>query len=442
MATFPDPEAALALSGAIREDVLSRLPELIEEFEKNAAGQGAKIIWARDAREANQFVVDLLKERGITYVAKGKSMVTEELGLNDVLKENGIEPFESDLGEFIAQQLDRPPFHIVGPALNVPVEEIRDLFLEKADMKEPTTDPVELGLAARLFLRDKFHNLEVGITGVNMAVAETGTIINVENEGNIRFVKSSPRIQVSIMSLEKVVPTMTDAMHLLRVLCRCCTGQKLAAYVSMDTGPKKPEETDGPEELYIVIVDNGRTRICNDIQARSALQCIRCGTCLMACPVYAKVGGYAYGWAYSGPMGQILAPSLLGLDKTRDLTRACSMCGECKRVCPAGINHPEILRYFRSMEVEAAAGVRGRFLSWLKARFFDLWAFGGSRAWRWNLGAKNARLFINRHAENHKIRKMGGPFKKWLKSRDLPEMPQKTFHEQWDEIKSKGKSKK
>jgi L-lactate dehydrogenase complex protein LldF len=246
-------------------------------------------------------------------------MVTEETALNELLEKNGIEVWETDLGEFIAQQLHLPPFHIVGPAINVPVEEVRDLFIRKIGLKEPTLDPVQLGYAARLFLRDKFHHVQMGITGVNMAVAETGTIINVENEGNIRFTKASPPVQVSVMSLEKVVPTMEDALHMIRLVCRNCTGQRLSVYVSMDSRPKKKDEIDGPEELYIVIVDNGRSKIYQDAKARDALRCIRCGACLVACPVWRQIGGYAYGWAYSGPMGQVLNPVLLGLDRTQEL---------------------------------------------------------------------------------------------------------------------------
>jgi len=218
MDDFPDPSAALELGRAIRAESVARLPELLETFERNAAANGAVVHWAQDAEEANRLILDLARERGVRLVTKGKSMVTEEIGLNDVLTENGIEVFETDLGEFIIQLLGRPPYHIVGPALNVPVREICDIFLEKGIMKEPTQDPVELGQAARGFLRDKFHYVEMGITGVNIAVAETGTIINVENEGNIRLTKSSPRIQVSVMSLEKVVPTMRDAMHMLTFL--------------------------------------------------------------------------------------------------------------------------------------------------------------------------------------------------------------------------------
>ena len=316
LATLPDAAAAQAYGAAIRSEALNRLPELLEEFEKKATANGAKVFWARTAKEAREYIVNLASERGAKFVIKGKSMVTEEIGLNEALSDHGIEPWEADLGEFIIQQMHRPPFHIVGPAINVPVEEIRDLFMAKAIMKEPTLDPVALGWAARRFLREKFHRAEFGVTGVNMAVAETGTIINLENEGNIRFAKSSPRTQVSVMTLEKVVPTMKDAMHLMRLLSRNCSGQNISAYVSMDSGPKQDGEIDGPEELIIVIVDNGRSGIYQDPKARDALRCIRCAACLNICPVYRQIGGYAYGWVYSGPMGQVLMPLLLGLDKT------------------------------------------------------------------------------------------------------------------------------
>ena len=436
MQSFPDPDAANEYGRAIRADAVARLPQLLEEFEKNAAANGAKIVWAKTAADANDFVVNLAKEKGVQYVTKGKSMVTEELGLNDALKENGIEPFESDLGEFIAQQLERPPFHIIGPAINIPVEEINKLFLEKADMKEPTTDPVKLGYAARLYLRDKFHHLKMGITGVNMAIAETGTILNVENEGNIRMSKSSPKIQVSIMSLEKVVPTMDDAMYLIRLLCRNCTGQKLAAYISMDSGPKKVEETDGPEEVYIIILDNGRSKIYQDIQAREALRCIRCGACLNACPVYSKIGGYPYGWAYSGPMGQVLSPLLLGLDKTSDLYHACTLCSACKIICPAGIDHPKMFLYYRRLEADGKNRRTGALIADKTAKMFDLWGWGAVRAWRWKLAVKSIRPFINRYAKDGVIHKAIAPLDGWFNTRDLPAMAKKTFHERWPEIKS------
>jgi len=435
LSTFSDIPAAQAHGAAIRQEAMARLPELLEEFEKNAIANGAKVFWARDAREANEYILQLAKERGVKYVTKGKSMVTEETGLNELLSQNGIEPWETDLGEFIAQLLHRPPFHIVGPAINVPVEEVRDIFMAKANLKEPTLDPVQLGYAARLFLRDKFHHVPMGITGVNVAVAETGTIINVENEGNIRFTKSSPRTQVSVMSLEKVVSTMKDALHLIRLLTRNCTGQKLTAYVSLDSGPKKKGEIDGPEELFIVIVDNGRTKIYQDLQGREALRCIRCAACLNICPVYGQIGGYAYGWAYSGPMGQVLDPLLLGLDRTQDLYRASTLCGACKSVCPVGIDHPKMFLYYRSKDVLGDSYFRGKKRPKSEERFFRAWARAVKQPWLWNLGISIVRPFINKNGRNGIISQMKGPFAGWFRKRDFPTMATKTFHDRWKELK-------
>jgi L-lactate dehydrogenase complex protein LldF len=435
LATLPDATAAHAYGAAIRSEALSRLPELLEEFEKKAIANGAKVYWARTAQEAREYIVNLAKERGVEFVIKGKSMVTDEIGLNELLAEQGIEPWEGDLGEFIIQLLHCPPFHIVAPAINIAVEEIRDLFMAKANMKEPTLDPVELGWAARLFLREKFHHAEFGVTGVNMAVAETGTIINLENEGNIRFAKASPRTQVSVMSLEKVVPTMKDAMHLMRLLSRNCSGQKISAYVSMDSGPKKDSEMDGPEELIIVVVDNGRSMIYQDPQARDALRCIRCAACLNICPVYRQIGGYAYGWVYSGPMGQVLMPLLLGLNKTQDIYRACTLCGACKSVCPVGIDHPNLFLYYRSMDVSADHPFNGKKRPWREVQFFKAWSMAVQHFWMWNLGVSIARPFMNRKSHHGVIREMKGAFGGWFRKRDFPSVAEETFHERWEEIK-------
>jgi L-lactate dehydrogenase complex protein LldF len=433
MGLFPDPSAALALGKAIRTESIARLPELLEEFERSAAANGALVHWARDADEANQLILKIAQERNVGLITKGKSMVTEETGLNEVLIKNGLDVFETDLGEFIIQLLGRPPFHIQGPAANVPVQEICDLFLEKGIMKEPTLDPVELGHAARVFLREKFHHVEMGITGVNLAVAETGTIFNVENEGNIRLTKSSPRIQVSVMTLEKMVPTMQDAIHMLRLLCRNCTGQKIASYVSMDSGPNKGGEMDGPEELHIVIVDNGRSTFYQDTQLREALYCIRCGGCMLECPVYGKIGGYPYGWAYSGPMGQVLNPLMLGQDRTQDLYRACTLCGGCKTVCPAGIDHPRMFLSYRARDVEQDPTYRAKGRPWAESSFMGMFAWATKRRWRWDLGIRTIRPFINRHVEEGFIREMKGPLEGWFKSRDFPAMAEKTFHDRMRE---------
>ena len=436
LATHPDAAAAQAYGAAIRSEALARLPELLEEFEKNAIANGTKVFWARTAEEANEYIVNLARERGVKFVIKGKSMVTEEIGLNRVLADHGIQPWEADLGEFIIQQMDRTPFHIVGPAINIAVEEVRDLFLAKGFMKEPTLDPVELGRAARLFLREKFHRAEFGVTGVNMAVAETGTIINLENEGNIRFAKSSPRTQVSVMTLEKVIPTMKDALHLIRLLSRNCTGQRITAYVSMDSGPRKEGEIDGPEELIIVIVDNGRSRMYQDPQAREALRCIRCAACLNICPVYRQIGGYAYGWVYSGPMGQVLMPPLLGLDKTQDLYRASTLCGACKSVCPAGIDHPSLFLYYRAMDVSADAPAKQRFKTkrrpWKEELFFKAWGMAVERFRMWSSGISLARPLMNWHSQHGVISGMRGAFGGWFRKRDLPAMAEETFHERWE----------
>jgi L-lactate dehydrogenase complex protein LldF len=429
MGTFPDPAAALELGAAIRGEVIARLPELLEEFERNATARGARVLWARNAEEACALVVELARERGIRYVTKGKSMVNDELGLNEALEKSGVEPIETDLGEFIVQQLKRPPFHIVGPAINIPVEEISDLFMEKAGMKAPSTDPVELGYAARLFLRGKFRDVEMGITGVNMAVASTGTIINVENEGNIRFSKSSPRTQVSVMSLEKVVPSMDDALHMLRLLTRSCMGLKITSYVTMDSGPRKEGEIDGPEELFIVIVDNGRSRVYADLKAREALRCIRCGACLPSCPIYGKIGGYPYGWIYSGPIGQVLNPLLLGLGETRDLYQACTLCGSCKASCPAGIDHPALLLEYRARDAEGGRALEGGKRRFGEARLFDLWALAVRRAWSWNLGARFLRSILNRNQREGVISSGAGLLSGWFLCRDLPALPRRSFHE-------------
>ena len=432
--SFPDPPAAQAYGAAIRAESVDRLPDLLERFEQKAVANGAEVFWAEDVQEANEFILKLARERGVEYITKGKSMLTEEMGLNDFLGRNGIEPWETDLGEFIIQQLHRPPFHIVGPAINIPVEEVCDLFLKRADLRERTLDPVQLGYAARVFLRDKFHRVKMGITGINMAVAETGTILTVENEGNIRLSKASPRTQVSIMSLEKVVPTMEDALHLLRLLCRNSSGRKITSYVTMDNGPKKKGEIDGPEELFIIILDNGRTQIYQEGKTRQVLRCIRCGACLNFCPVYGQIGGYPYGWAYSGPLGSILNPLLLGLDRTQDLYRATTLCGVCKAVCPAGIDHPSLFLHFRAKDVEGDRKWRGRKRSWKENFFFKGWAWGASRSWRWNLGARFMRRVWNRVSQRGNGDGLRKHLSGWLKCRELPAFPLKTFHERWKQI--------
>jgi L-lactate dehydrogenase complex protein LldF len=435
--SFPDPAAAHAYGQVIRAEAIDRLPALLEQFEARAKASGIRVFWARDGREANNYILELARQRGVRLVTKGKSMVTEETGLNRLLTENGVEVWETDLGEFITQLLKRPPFHIVGPAINIPAEQVRDIFMEKGVLDVPTTDPVQLGRAARRFLRGKFRRVDMGITGVNMAVAETGTIINVENEGNIRFSKSSPRIQVSVMTIEKVVPTLLDAMHLLRVLCRSCTGQPISAYVTLDNGPRWPGELDGPEELHVVILDNGRSKAFQDPVIREVLRCIRCGACLNACPVYGKIGGYPYGLAYSGPMGQVLNPALLGLESTSDLYGACTLCQKCKTICPAGVDHPTVLLYYRQKSAEAAHGLTERMSGLADGLRYGTYAFAGARPRIWGVLSRALRLAGRPYESGGKIRHMWAGLEGWFHGRDLPAFPKETFHERWKRIKDK-----
>ena len=432
-ADYVNPAAAMRAGAAIRAKSLENLPALLETFETNARASGAKVFWAQDADQANRYIIDTAKENGVSVVTKGKSMISEETGLNEALSEAGIETWETDLGEFITQLLERPPFHIVGPAINIPVERISEIFQEKGVIDSPESDPVRLGLSARRFLRNRFRAAGMGITGVNMAVAETGTLINVENEGNIRFCKSAPRIQVSVMSLEKVVETLSEALELLRLLCRSSTGQLMSAYVSMDCGPKKQDELDGPEQLHIVILDNGRSRIYQDPVTRNALQCIRCGACLNACPVYGQIGGYPYGWAYSGPMGQVVSPLLLGLSATRDLFKSCTLCGTCRDICPAGVDHPKLMLHYRSRDVEADPLLDGSGSSLPEKTMVSAYVKAASHPALWEAAGRGLRSALNLRAKHGVIESGPGVFKNWFQSRDLPEGPSRSFRSLWDD---------
>ena len=437
--SFADPAAAMQCSRDIRANAVARLPKLLEQFEEQATKAGAKVVWAEDSAQANAYIVNLAQKLGVNHVAKGKSMVSEEVGLNEALENVGIAAYETDLGEFIAQLLKRPPFHIVGPALNVPTAEIRDIFLEKGVMTEPTDDPVELGRAARKYLRDRFHFLDMGVTGVNIAVAETGTIINVENEGNIRLCKSSPKVQVSIMTLEKVVPTMEEALMVLRNLPRSATGQLISAYVSMDTGPKKAEEADGPEELHIIILDNGRSKVYADPTYRQALQCIRCGACLNFCPIYRKIGGYSYGWAYSGPMGQVLSPMLLGLDKTKDLYHSCTLCKHCKSVCPGGVDHPKILLTHRARNREKDPRFHGAGAARAIEARYRGFAAAAARPVLWNTMVRVVRTALNQTKQGAMVKELFGKPQGWFAARNLPPVGRPTFSQWYKEYKKHNK---
>jgi L-lactate dehydrogenase complex protein LldF len=431
--TLKDPDAALARSRDIRRKAVKGLPAYLEQFEQNVINNGGSVFWAADYKQAREFILDLAQKRSVTTITKGKSMVTEEMGLNEALIQSGIDVYETDLGEFIVQQAHRTPFHIVGPALNMTTEEVADLFVRVMGVQK-TLDLNELAMHARAFLRDKFKRAEMGITGVNMAVAETGTIILAENEGNIRFSTSAPKTHVAVMGIEKIVPTMDDALFMLKLLTRSCTGQAISSYISLIDRPGQTGDIDGPEELIVVIVDAGRTRIYQDPEVREALQCIKCGACLNTCPVWSKVGGYAYGWVYSGPIGALLNPLFLGLDRAKDLYQACTLCGKCREVCPAGIDHPELFLRLRQKRAAGEPRFRAKRPPITERIVHSVWAWTVRDERRFRLQTKVMRWVLLPFARDGAVKWLPSWAGGFTKARDLPLPARVPFRDRWEKI--------
>jgi L-lactate dehydrogenase complex protein LldF len=345
-AMFADPAEwrdLRALGASIRARALAKLPELLETLERNCAANGIRVRWAETTEEANAIVLEILKARGATRVVKGKSMVSEEMHMNDFLEEHGIESLESDLGEYIIQLDGETPSHIIMPAIHMNKVQIARLFGRKIREARYTEDVDELTAVARRVLRRKFFEAEGGISGVNFAVAETGTLCLVENEGNGRMSTHVPPVHIALMGIEKVVEKLEDVPPLYSLLTRSATGQAITTYFNMITGPRGPAEKDGPAEVHLVILDNGRSRIYSDEELSATLKCIRCGACMNHCPVYTRVGGHAYDAVYPGPIGKILTPQTEGVARRHDLVHASSLCGACVEACPVEIPITELL---------------------------------------------------------------------------------------------------
>lgn len=365
-AQFPDEDELQALreqARKIRANALTRLPELLEQLELKLTENGIQVHWAENAEQANEIIYQILNKAGAKTLVKGKSMVSEETELNHYLEQRDIEALESDLGEFILQLAHEPPSHIVAPAIHKNRFEIAKLFHKFFPELAYTEDVEEMTAMARKILRDKFARADAGISGVNFAVAETGTLCLVENEGNGRLSTTAPNLHIAITGIEKVVEKLSDIPPLLNILTKSATGQPITTYFNMISRPRQQDEKDGPQAVHLVLLDNGRSQIRMDEELLDTLRCIRCGTCINHCPVYVQVGGHAYGTVYPGPIGCALEPQLMGLDKIGALTGACTMCGACGEVCPVKIPLPKLINRLRAESVNAersAASIKGK----------------------------------------------------------------------------------
>jgi L-lactate dehydrogenase complex protein LldF len=410
----------------VKAHTLARLPYYLEQLESRVIEQGGKVFWAQTEKEATEFVVDLARTRGIRAAVKSKSMLGEEIHLNEALEAAHIEPIETDLGEYIVQLARQAPSHIVMPALHMSCSEVSELFTRKLGMA-PTDDAEEITATARATLRQSFLKAHMGITGVNFGVAETGTIVIVENEGNARLSVAIPEIHVAIMGIEKVIPRQSDLSVFLKLLTRSATGQKISTYVNFVNGARRPGERDGPLEFYLVLVDNGRSRILEDNFLRQTLYCIRCGACLDICPVYQRIGGHAYGSTYQGPIGAILTPQLLGEAQAADHPFASSLCGACEQNCPVKIEIPHILLELRQRVQESRSGKAASLP--LEKWAMQTWAWIASDpAWFARMG-RLARRFQKPFFKLAARLPFPSPLKRWSEQRELPVLPERSFRE-------------
>lgn len=416
----------------VKREVIEHLDSYLAQFADNVERHGGKVHWASTAEEVCRIVVDVAHHSGAREVVKAKSMLGEEVEVNHALAAAGIRAMETDLGEFIIQLAGERPAHIVAPAIHKTREDVSELFVTHIQA-ERTVVPEQLTAIARRALREMFQKAGMGMSGANFAVAETGTVVLVENEGNIRMCTTVPRVHVALVGIEKLIPRLADLGVFLRLLGRSSTGQKLTTYTSFLTGPRRPGE-DGPEEMHVVMVDNGRTAALADPKMREMLYCIRCGACLNTCPVYRKIGGHAYGWVYSGPIGALVTPELVGIGQARELPFASSLCGACREVCPVRINIPDLLLHLRSQAQEHAPKRQESLLP--ERLMFRLWAWGMRHPLLYALGTRLARWGQVLLARRGWIRKIPlFPASQWTKGRDFPALAPKAFRDRWKQLR-------
>lgn len=415
----------------IRQHVLDNLDYYLQQLSDNVSSRGGHVFFAATAEEATTYIKNIAREKQAKKIVKAKSMVTEEINLNTHLEEMGCTVVETDLGEYILQVDDHdPPSHIVTPALHKNKEQIRDVFTEKLGYTASSA-PEELALHARKLLREDYLTADIGITGCNFAVAETGSICLVTNEGNADLVTSLPKTQITVMGMERMVPTFEELDILVSLLTRSAVGQKLTSYVTVLTGPREELDVDGPEEFHLVIVDNGRSDILGT-EFQSVLQCIRCAACINICPVYRHVGGHAYGSIYSGPIGAVLSPLLGGYDDFKELPYASTLCGACTEACPVKIPLHELLHKHREVIVEKEG--RAPISEKLAMKAFGL---GAASSMLYKFGSKMAPSMMNPFTQNNAISKGPGPLKAWTDIREFP-APEKERFRDWFEAREKG----
>lgn len=440
-AEVPDWQELRNTGESVKNYVLANLPELLEQFERNFTAAGGHVHWARNATEANQIALDLIREQGVDEIIKIKSMATAETGLNEFLEENGINAIETDLAEEIVQLGHDRPSHILVPAIHRNRREIRDIFLREIEGINPdiTDEPAELAEASRNRLRNKFLNTTVAVSGTNFGIAETGTLTIVESEGNGRMCLTLPDTLITFMGIEKILPTFQDYEAFLQLLPRSSTGERMNPYTSMWTGVTPG---DGPQNMHVILIDNGRTAVLADELGRQALRCIRCSACMNVCPVYERAGGHAYGSTYPGPIGAILSPQLSGIEAAHNnsLPYASSLCGACYEVCPVKINFPEVLVHLRAKDVESKHAIR-EFEGNKKAPFsqMDGMMLGAKKLFTSGKmmsiaerGLPMSRLISGR---KHKITAVPGIVGGWTAYRDIPEPPKESFRNWWKKEK-------
>lgn len=415
---------------AIRMESIDHLDILLESLAEKIRGRGGKVFFARTARDAVDYCLEVAAQNGVKGVIKGKSMVTEEVGLNPALEQAGIEVTETDLGEYIVQLAEESPSHIIAPAIHMTRKEVGRLFQEKLGIPY-TEDPPTLTRAARKALREKFLAADMGISGCNLACAETGHITTVSNEGNIRMATTMPRIHMAFMGMERVIARLKDHDVLFRLLSRGAAAQNMAGYVSYVGGPRTPDQAEGPDEFHLIIIDNGRSRILADPEFREVLTCIRCAACLNVCPVYGSIGGHTYGYPYSGPIGAVVTPLMVGVNRAKDLCKGESLCGACRQACPVDNDLPRMLLALRRKLAQGDHRWQVAPTGGTEKLSFQIWSrtIKNRRVYEGllKLGALVQKLFP-RH--NGMIRSMPG-VKGWTASRDMPPLADRTFMERW-----------